>query len=164
MLRDFIDLQLLVIGIPSVTQFHESFYNRAFAEGLLSFFQCRILLRFFIRFKKKKTNKKRKGKYGTCAGSCISVWIVPACSDWRSSKIPLDWLAGKSAWTKTPPAKSEPINVAIDLSLMQRDGADFTNLERHNSWVTLTTLTISSVERQDRLTSLVINLLPIATQ
>lgn len=44
---------------------------------------------------------------------------------------------------KTPPAKSEPINVAIDLNLMQRDGADLTNLERHNSWVTLTTLTTS---------------------
>lgn len=33
MLSDFVDLQLLVIGIPSVTQFHESLYNRAFAEG-----------------------------------------------------------------------------------------------------------------------------------
>ena len=65
---------------------------------------------------------------------------------------------------KTPPAKSEPINVAIDLNLMQRDGADFTKLERHNSWVALTTLTTSSVERQGRLTSLVIYLLPIATQ
>lgn len=62
------------------------------------------------------------------------------------------------------PSKSEPINVAIDLNLMQRDGADFTSLERHNSWVTLTNSHYFGVERQGRLTSLVINLLPIATQ
>ena len=47
---------------------------------------------------------------------------------------------------------------------MQRDGADFTSLERHNSWVTLTNSHYFGVERQGRLTSLVINLLPIATQ
>lgn len=28
----------------------------------------------------------RKTKYRTCAGSCISSWIDPARSDWRSSK------------------------------------------------------------------------------
>ena len=50
---------------------------------------------------------------------------------------------------KGPQQKTEPINVAIDLDLMQRDGAD---LERHNSWVNSHYF---CVERQGRLTSLV---------
>ena len=63
MLRDFVDLQLLVIGIPSVTQFHESFYNRAFAEGLIIIIlSMSNSFTFFHQIKKKKNKQKKKRK------------------------------------------------------------------------------------------------------
>lgn len=57
-LSDFVDLLLLVIGIPSVTQFHESFYNRAFAEG--SLLSMSNSFTFSHRMEKKKQTKKEK--------------------------------------------------------------------------------------------------------
>ena len=61
MLRDFVDLQLLVIGIPSVTQFHESFYNRVFAEGLIIIIlSMSNFFTFFHQIKKKKKQTKKE--------------------------------------------------------------------------------------------------------